>query len=395
MQGPRPAAVVVGEGINALGVLRSLARGGVDTFAVIVDRASPVGWSRYGTKIQVPGLGGTDLTAALLQWARKIGSPALRPVLFLTEERGVEAVAARRDEMLAHFRFTTPPGEVLGALMHKERFQRTAEACGARIPRSIHLDGPVSAGNLASLRFPVILKPAARNYEYARHFAKAYRCESAAQVVELVARIVPVCADLIVQEWIEGADSDIYFCLVYIGRSPGERIAFTGRKLRSWPPRVGGTASCVAAPEVHDVLAAETFAFFDAVGFSGLGSMEFKRDRRDSRFYMVEPTVGRTDFQQEVATVNGVNIPLCVFRWENGEPADPGQVRVPPVAWFDRDAVTRARQREAGAGIDWMTPHAVEALFRWTDPVPALLSRVYPNVRRVQRLIRRLVTVTG
>ncbi len=45
-----------------------------------------------------------------------------------------------------------------------------------------------------------------------------------------------------------------------------------------------------------------------------MGSMEYKRDRRDGRFHMIEPTVARTDFQEEVATLNGMNIPLASYR---------------------------------------------------------------------------------
>ena len=47
--------------------------------------------------------------------------------------------------------------------------------------------------------------------------------------------------------------------------------------------------------------------------------MEYKRDRRDEKFYMVEPTVGRTDYQEEIATLNGVNIPAAAYLREIGD----------------------------------------------------------------------------
>lgn len=393
MNRPQPrdgVAVVVGQDINALGVLRSLAAGNVRSYAVIVDRASPVGCSRHGTKVLARSLAGGDLVEALLRLAESLGAIPNPPVLFLTEERGIEAVAAQREAVAAKYRFTWPASDLLAALMHKDRFQALAERAGAPIPRSIRIRDASSLGLAHDLRYPVILKPAVRNYRYAELFAKAYKCATALEVTALIARILPVCDDLIVQEWIEGADSDIYFCLVYIGRGPNQRVAFCGRKLRSWPPRVGGTASCIAAPEVHAELSARTCAFFESVGFEGLGSMEFKRDKRDSEFYMVEPTVGRTDFQEEVATVNGVNIPLCVFDWENGRLADTGEYVVPSVAWFDADAVRRARGREAAAGMEWGRGPALEALFRWSDPLPALIVKAHPHLARLSRLNARM-----
>jgi len=65
-----------------------------------------------------------------------------------------------------------------------------------------------------------------------------------------------VVNEIIVQEWIEGADSDVYFCLKY--RPPGgsQSISFTGRKICQWPIQVGGTASCMPAPEAAAELTA-------------------------------------------------------------------------------------------------------------------------------------------
>ena len=45
----------------------------------------------------------------------------------------------------------------------------------------------------------------------------------------------------------------------------------------------------------------------------GVGSLEFKRDRKTVKFMIVEPTVGRTDAQEEIATLCGVNIPLIAY----------------------------------------------------------------------------------
>ena len=72
-----------------------------------------------------------------------------------------------------------------------------------------------------------------------------------------------------------------------------------------------------------DELTLLTNRFFSGVGFVGLCSMEFKRDARTNQFYMIEPTVGRTDYQEEIASLNGVNIPLAAYLGELG-------VRLPP-----------------------------------------------------------------
>jgi hypothetical protein len=56
-----------------------------------------------------------------------------------------------------------------------------------------------------------------------------------------------------------------------------------------------------------------TEAFFDRVSFIGMGGIEFKRNSRTGQFLMIEPTVGRVDGQEEVATLHGLNIPLAAY----------------------------------------------------------------------------------
>jgi D-aspartate ligase len=175
---------------------------------------------------------------------------------------------------------------------------------------------------------------------------------------------------MIAQEWVEGGDDRIYFCLQYRTRVPGAVVSFTGRKLRSWPPATGGTASCVPAPDFADELVRLTDAFFTAVGYFGVGSMEFKRDARTGQFLMIEPTVGRTDFQEEIATLNGVNIPYAAYCGELGHglraaigPAAAAAWAVTPIdRWScERQATVRSFPR----GL-----RRYDALWRLDDPMP-------------------------
>ena len=93
---------------------------------------------------------------------------------------------------------------------------------------------------------------------------KAYRIETQADARSLCERVLDKVGEVIVQEWIEGSNDSIYFCLCYMG--PGDSVAFTGRKGRSWPPQIGLTASCWAAPEVAKELEDLTIRFFRSIG---------------------------------------------------------------------------------------------------------------------------------
>ncbi|MCW2314376.1 carboxylate--amine ligase [Rhodoferax antarcticus] len=362
--------IVVGGGLNALGVVRSLGQAGVPLVVMDTDPKSPAMRSRFGSKRLVKSLEGEGFITDLNRVAAEHGTSA---VLFLTEEKTVNTVSAHRQELSPALKIRLPEHQRLMALMHKQGFQDLAEAISAPVPPTVRLQSSADLPKLASLTYPCVLKPSEKSYEYGALFKKAYKVASPAEVAQLYRKIEPVLADMVVQEWIEGVDSEIYFCLQYIGRGCEVVGSFAGRKLRSWPPRIGGTASCTAAWEHADELARLTADFFRQVSFFGMGSMEYKRDQRDGRFYMVEPTVGRTDFQEEVATVNGCNLPLLAYRYELGLPLPLVKAVEPPRIWRDAQ-IERWSVQESGDPPDTKSAsHAkTDAYWRWNDPRPAL-----------------------
>ena len=114
---------------------------------------------------------------------------------------------------------------------------------------------------LAEPRFPCIVKPlrGTANYRKAR-FARGYKvCFALAGRGPL-----PPSCRVVVQEWIEGPDSELYFCLQYRAADGATVCSFTGRKLSIWPPDVGVTASCTAAPDARPILQPLTEALLRA-----------------------------------------------------------------------------------------------------------------------------------
>lgn len=368
----KPEAVVVGSGLNALGVVRSLAPERIAVTVVDAAPAGPAARSRFARpSLYKAAVNGAD---ALLQHLMAYPSKDERPLLFLTQEASVSPVSAHREALKDRFRFLLAAPDVLGPLMDKKRFQQRAGDLGFPVPRSVVIERRTDVDAAAGLVFPVILKPLTKNEAWERRYQKAYRFEESAKLSAFVAGIDGTLPPMIIQEWIEGSDSDVYFTLVYRDAGGKTVASFTGRKIRQWPPQVGGTASCTAAPEFENELSEMTTRFFDAVGFVGMGSMEFKRDRRSGRFVMVEPTVGRSDYQEEVATLNGVNVVRAAYRSLAGLPPLAHQPSHLTTVW--RDAMGDERSRLAQPGFNLPENVAAarrfDALFRMNDPGPWL-----------------------
>ena len=117
--------------------------------------------------------------------------------------------------------------------------------------------------------------------------------------------------------------------------------------------------------------------------------MEYKRDARSGRYYMIEPTVGRTDFQEEVATLNGINIPAAAYRYEVGERVTQPARAQTPTAWTVSRLERWAREAQPESGLD--IPRGIrrcDAVQRGNDPLPWLVTIA-------QRLKARVTTWRG
>lgn len=393
-------AVVLGSGVNGLGVARSLARAKVPVWLLDDDHDRPEMHTRAARPLRMETLQGEGLVRELVRLGVSRFS-GVRPVLFLTREECVRTVSRHRERLAPFYRFSLPPRPVVEALLHKNGFQALAERSGAPVPALVRVRSVSDLDALRTLRYPVVIKPGERHAEYARRFRKAYRVDGPRQALELLQTILPVMDDMVVQEWTEGPDSNLYFCLQYVDHHGRVAASFTGRKVRAWPPQVGGTASCVPAPEVAGELSRMTSRFFEGAGVVGMAGMEYKRDARRNTFRMVEPTIGRTDFQSELATLNGVNLPWVAYAVEQG-------LAVPVVKAATRTAAWRVRMQDRqSARLQKQHPEegfedvdtVRDALWRWSDPMPGLV-RDFRRLRgalgrRAGRVMLRLQAAGG
>ena len=372
-------AIVVGANLNGLGVVRSLRRGNVPVYVVDTSRQRPAMWSHGCRPVIVDQLHGRALIHSLLDLGRRIGE---RAVLFVTDELSVQTISQFRDELSNAFRFRLPSHEMVIALSDKAAFQQIAERNGFPVPRSATLATASDLDKLRDLAFPVIIKPTDTRRVHAVATERLHRARTLQEAESLCARVLPDAGGLIVQEWIPGPDSSIYFTLFYRG-ADGMIATFTGRKLACNPPEIGNTGICVAAPDVSDMLEPLTCAFADVVGFEGMGSIEFKWDSVRKRFIMIEPTVGRTDWQEEIATLCGMNIPFRAYRHELGLPRlGAGRPRV-DVAWRASGAQRWPQNHPRG------DVRVVDGFWRTTDPAPAMLHYVFGGALRHLREVAR------
>jgi D-aspartate ligase len=372
----RTPAVVAGGSLNALGVVRSLSAGHMPIYLLDTTRECAAGWSRHCRFVATPALDGMALVNTLVDLAKKL---ACRPVLILTSDQCVDAVSAHRRELEPLYHFSMPAEAMVRALADKTLFQSLAEREHFEVPRAVCIGSASDLERIANLQPPLIIKPGDKTLVLRGLADRVLRADTVAEARAACERMLEHAPGIIVQEWIDGPDSDLLFTLFACDGAGKPLGMFHGRKLVVDPPEVGTTAICRPAPEVAAELQPLAEKFIARVGYRGLGSLEFKRDRLRNRLVIIEPTVGRTDWQSEVATLCGVNLPLRLYLSELGLPQS-ATVAATRVAWRSSAGY------RTGLGPDMRT---VDGFFRWSDPLPACYYYIYE--RGLMRVWRRLV----
>jgi D-aspartate ligase len=377
-------AVVVNSSLNALGVIRSLAPGRMSVYMVTTTRRCPAAWSRFCRVVQLPSLSGRALIDGLKRLANRIGQ---KPVLILTGDAEVDAVSTFREELEPLFRISLPSKEVVTLLADKTLFQKYAEREQFPVPRAIVITRASELQLIAGLTPPLVIKPGDKTLVLSGQVERAVRVNTLERARSEASRMLHHAARLVVQEWVDGADTEIYFTLFACDSSCNVLTIFCGRKLVCDPPAVGSTAVCVAAPDQAAELGSLSRQVIARVGYKGIGSLEFKFNRRAGKFIIIEPTVGRTDWQEEIATLCGANIPLITYWAEVGRQTPESRAGRSDIAW--RSSI----EHRVPQGMLAQGAKMFDGYFRLGDPLPGFyyygIEKLPDYVcRRIKHLIR-------
>jgi D-aspartate ligase len=377
-------AVVLGLGQNGLATVRALARLGIPVIGVDNDLEQPGARTRYAHKVHCPGFGseGPALVDCLIALAGQLGRKA---VLFPSGDINLTVVSEHRERLAEHFLLRLPPREVLRRILDKKAFYRFAQERGLPIAETWFVENPEHVRRLAAgVRFPALIKPYQPNAAWRRAFdTRLFIANSAEQLVELYDRLYAVHQDLLVQEYIPGGDGDLCWGVTYLKRDGEPAAVWTGRKLRQYP-RGFGTAT-LAESRWQPEVAAETLRALRALGHTGYGVVEFKRDTRDDTLRITEVTGGRTWFPHGLVTRSGINLPYLWYCDLLRLPLPRAQVANPfeeGLRWIheERDLKTvwlYFLGRDGFSVRDWLRSYRgrrTYAYAAWDDPGPILAA---------------------
>jgi predicted ATP-grasp superfamily ATP-dependent carboligase len=232
--------------------------------------------------------------------------------------------------------------------------------------------------------------------------AKVLVANNAQEVETFFSKFPRMKGATLMQELIEGGDDQVFQYTALIN-TRGKEVAYsTVRKLRQYPAGYG--SMCHGQTEQNEALAAEGRKLILALGYRGLGSLEFKYRKKDGGYYFIEMNT-RLPWYNGIFADAGVNLPYLAYQDLIGQPIK------------DQPAEQNSALPQQRNGTTWLGYHNYSSWFRetrsnrpisrpafisnvaraksygwwnWADPMPFLASGLFAARRNVGSLLRRM-----
>lgn len=299
-----PAVVLVyGTGVNGLGLVRSLGRKQIPVYVLAIsDHNNLASLSRYCTDtVLLEEFSGENITHSLCGLAKKLKT---KPVLFFDNDKMMIELCAYADDIEPYYHMTCPLGEAI-AVTDKIFQMNAAEEAGLDVPITWH---PKTWEELEQLDVKksskVIAKPSPAHYPPEKLPFKIIVGKDVFELRELLQQKVEIPDGIIVQEYIEGGDEDVFVAICYRSEKNNINMALSAQKLRQSPAGAGVMAigQVVDSNVVRDI----SKKLISHINYSGIVSTEFKYSPEDGKYYFIEfnprpgqfHTIGRkSDFE--------------------------------------------------------------------------------------------------
>jgi predicted ATP-grasp superfamily ATP-dependent carboligase len=299
-------------------------------------------------------------------------------------------ISRHRERLEESYHVILPAADIVETLLDKVNFYKYAEQQGLSIPKTFFLNNRDDAERAAEqLSFPCILKPPTKTPEWlSKAKISVFKVTSAEEFLERYDTCKDWADTLMIQEWIDGSDGSLFSCNCYFNSESVPIVTFVAKKVRQWPPEIG--TSSLGEECRNDFVLEESIRLFRGVSYRGLGYVEFKRDARTGKHYIIEPNIGRPTGRSAIAEAGGVELLYAMYCDAIGWPLPPNlEQKYGNAKWifWRRDfqaALFYWRRGDLTLKEWWQSWRGKKkcAVFSWKDPAP-----FFADLFRVLRLL--------
>lgn len=384
-----PVVVITGAD-TATGLLtaRSLSNLDCCVWGLALDVSAPCAQSKHWNKIIAVKL--FDSHTLKNVGLNALAASGKKPLIIFSQDDWVIWFSRERALFSDIFDFILPDDRIVNQMMDKTSFHQWATEKKYTVPESMIVDDEESLKiALGSFKKPYIIKPLVRSAQWDSQYPnqKFFKINDTQDIPKLLDRNIFLFSErFVIQKWIPGEDSSLYFVLFSISRSGKVLARFTGQKLLQWPPQEGSTACCIVA-ENPGLLAQATEIVIDS-GMTGLCSIEYKLDPETERFYITEPTIGRNDYQSYIANISGLNLTALLVCDHFKISDNQTDKRHYPGLWFDEIALLRIIRKHKFKSVKYLFPALGFLMKRKSQAMLFDRQDLQPFIHTVKRLIK-------
>ena len=370
-------AIVFGLFETGLGVIRSLGKKGVNILGI--DFKNDIGcYSRYVKAIICPHP--IEQEKQFIEWIHLTFSGIKgRIPVFFTSDSFLISFSKNREIFSRYFLFNLVDHLLLEQISDKYSQFQLASIAGIDLPATWKINIQSDLDRITNnVHFPLFIKGQDVN-SWRKEISgsiKGFLVNNRIELVDKVKMILEKKVPVILQEVIEGPDTNHFKYCSYISSNGDVLAEFTLQKIRQNPIHfgVGAVVESIYKPELIDL----GRKLFIGIGFKGIGSAEFKVDNRDGKLKLIE--INPRYWQQNyLSTVCGVNFPFINYLNLLQETPEPVNNFKYGVKWVNRymdfDSFIKYRKEGILTFSSWrksLKGKKVYPDFTWDDPIPAL-----------------------
>ena len=370
----RTPALVVGSGITALGVMRTLGRAGIPVY--LADRV-PDGTRLSRWHREAPGWKSGESWPDLEAYLSS--GPLETAVLIPCSDHSALEVTRLAPEISRRFPSYLPPVESLQALTDKSCLYRLLDAEEIPFPRTWMdpSEEELEAFSRDGSR-RVFLKPYDSQSFFRKYGVKGMWLRGAMESWPPAVREVLRSGGVVAQEYVPGPPSNHYFIDGFALEGGQVTARLVRRRLRMYPTDFGNSSYMVTVPEDEAAEAVEALdRLLKILGYRGIFSAEFKRDEGDGTFRLLEVNARAWWFVEFSARCGVDTVGMsyqAALGHEVGEAFEYALGRRLSHPYYDIQACWATSGNPITGVLRFLSslPGAIQPTFQLSDPGPAL-----------------------
>lgn len=377
-----------------LDLLRPLQHEKIPSVVLAYDKNSPVLYSRHCRDwryMPPPYRDPQKALEVLLEVSQECDE---KPVLFYAEDSLLNLLQRNRNTLRHHYHFLMPADRIAQSCNDKSKFAKLANDYKLPVPKQWSSREVDEGRDINELAFPLVIKPDTHIGWKKSSVIKAAGGRPSKIVLarnrEEADVLLPLtrefCQNFVIQEFIPGAENQIYSYHAFANECFEPLGWYVGHKLRCYPS-FGGESSLIEL--VHDTQVAKLgLEILKKLQICGPVKIDFKKDPRTGKIYLLEINL-RFNLWHHLGASCGVNLPAISYRHFSGEIVRPSLEYNTSLRWINFERDIRAMIGDylpsgaysLKAYIRSLFLPKIYHLFAWNDPIPAIVSS-FQKLRR-------------